>query len=255
MATDEREMRRPYAAPSNVSTVLKKTRTRNLPQVIDGDFITLAGVPEVVIGRVTEALRFIGAIGEDGRPTDDLRALQSASDDEYKEVLGNMIRRAYQEDFDRVNPAEDTQAAIVGAFRRYQPRSQTARMVMLFLGLCREAGIPVLEAPRERQMRQAATRRTPRAVQGSAQMVGVGRLTARRTVVRKDSSPAPTPQDGLLFGLTEEDVAVLEEDDFQEVWTALGKVARARARAKHQPADQAVPAEPGKDQEPQSGEG
>lgn len=39
---------------------------------------------------------------------------------------------------------------------------------------------------------------------------------------------------GVLFGVTEDDVAALDEAEFNEVWTALGKVARARARAKKQ---------------------
>jgi hypothetical protein len=37
---------------------------------------------------------------------------------------------------------------------------------------------------------------------------------------------------GVLFGVTEEDVATLSEDDFNAVWSALGKVARARSLAK-----------------------
>jgi hypothetical protein len=41
-------------------------------------------------------------------------------------------------------------------------------------------------------------------------------------------SSAPASQ---LFGITESDIAVLDDSDFNEVWAALGKVARARARA------------------------
>jgi hypothetical protein len=33
-----------------------------------------------------------------------------------------------------------------------------------------------------------------------------------------------------LFGLTDDDVSRLSDKEFEEVWTALGKVARARAR-------------------------
>jgi hypothetical protein len=36
----------------------------------------------------------------------------------------------------------------------------------------------------------------------------------------------------LLFGVTEDDIAVLSDDEFDEVWAALGKVARARSRVK-----------------------
>ena len=48
----------------------------------------------------------------------------------------------------------------------------------------------------------------------------------------------PRFEAGLLFGVTEGDIAALAEDEFAEVWTALGKVARARARKSQQPASQ-----------------
>jgi len=41
----------------------------------------------------------------------------------------------------------------------------------------------------------------------------------------------PAPSDGLLFGVTVDDIAALPDEDFQTVWEALGKVARARARS------------------------
>lgn len=40
--------------------------------------------------------------------------------------------------------------------------------------------------------------------------------------------------DGILFGLTENDAAILSDEDFDAVWSALGKVARARAKANKQ---------------------
>ena len=49
---------------------------------------------------------------------------------------------------------------------------------------------------------------------------------------RASSSAPPAAATGLLFGVTEDDVAALDESEFSEVWMALGKVARARAKAK-----------------------
>jgi hypothetical protein len=37
-----------------------------------------------------------------------------------------------------------------------------------------------------------------------------------------------------VFGITEDDIAVLNEREFEEVWAALGKVVRAKARAKQE---------------------
>jgi hypothetical protein len=222
----DEEQRRPYAATSNVLAVLHRARTRNLPEVIDDDFFRLVGVPDVVFGRVRQALRFIGAILEDGRPADVFRSLAAASDEEFRTLLAGMIRDAYRDDFGRIDPSQDTQAQITNAFRRYRPRSQTSRMVMLFLGLCREAGIPLLDAPRERSMQN-----------GQARPKTIASLPARKKdrslpgrPEKPSTAPAPTSAPGILFGVSEADVALLDDQDFQEVWDALGKVARARAR-------------------------
>ena len=225
MQTPLDEQRRPYAPPANVLAILQRARSRNLPDHINDDFLSLAGVSEGARGRVMDALRFLGLVSEDDRPSEALRALSSATDDEYPALLAGVVRDAYRQDFDRVNPSEDSQAKIVGAFRPYRPRSQTARMVMLFLGLCREAGIPVSDAPRERQMKSSPS--PPRRETKTTDRRGSDFAPPAAGVL--GSRPSPT-----LFGVTEEDIAVLNEQEFNEVWGALGKVARARARAKKQ---------------------
>ncbi|HSW41792.1 MAG TPA: DUF5343 domain-containing protein [Patescibacteria group bacterium] len=229
------DRQRPYAAAANVIAVLRRVRARNLPDRIDNDFLRVAGVPENVFGRVTNALRFLGLIGPDDRPTDLLRSISSAPEQEYRDLLSGVLHEAYREDFARINPADDTQAQIVDSFTPYQPRSQTSRMVMLFLGLCREAGIPVSEAPRERAMRNGPVRSR-------------GRTTVTRTasdsVRTRDGGAAsrnPATAPGGLAGLTEADLARLDQATFTELWQALGK-AFYQARVVNMPAE-AAPAE------------
>jgi hypothetical protein len=224
------DLRRPYAAAANVMAVLDRTRRINLPERVNADFLEIVGIPEVSRGRVLEALRFLGFIGEDYRPTDVLRAYAGAPDDEVRDLLAAAIRDAYSDDFGRVNPAEDTQARIIAAFRRYQPRSQTNRMVMLFLGLARSAGIPVQDAPRERGM----------------QAERPARQTGTRTAARHQRNAAPSDRSGrtpvtsnahaaedvdALFGQLARELTALPAADFQTAWKALGDVAVARAKA------------------------
>jgi hypothetical protein len=184
----------------------------------------------VVFGRVSQALRFLGLVYEDGRPSDKFQALAGAPDDKYKELLDKIIREAYRAEFGMIDPGKDTQSKIMNAFQPYQPRSQTMRMVMLFLALCREAGIPVLDAPRQRQMKETPNRKTKTSGQDKAN----NRDRAKTDDVKRPTSSSQ-PQDGYLFGVTEDDIAILDESgEFDEVWLALGKVAKARARAKKQ---------------------
>jgi Family of unknown function (DUF5343) len=213
---------RPYAATANVISVIERARTRNLPEAVTNDFLRLAGISDNVFGRVQQALKFLGLVYEDGRPTEMLESIAGASDTEYKQMLAGAIRQAYAEDFERIDPAMDAQGKVVDAFKRYEPRSQTARMVMLFLGLCREAGIPLLDAPRERKM-ASSSRRAPKPKTGGNNAI------RQRESQNGHSGGMDT---GTRFMLTDDDIAVLDEDEFNEVWSALGKVARARARKK-----------------------
>jgi hypothetical protein len=140
---------RPYAAPSNVIDILKRLRSRNLPDRIDADYLRAAGVPDGSIYRVVFALKFLGLV-EDDMPTSDLRSIATSTDEEYRGILERLVRTAYRDVFEVVDPAEDGADKIANLFRRYVPASQRDRMVVFFLGMCREAGIPTLDAPRQR---------------------------------------------------------------------------------------------------------
>jgi hypothetical protein len=226
--------RRPYAATANVLAVINRARSRNLPDSVGNDFLRIAGVPDAVFGRVTEALRFLGLVSEDQAPTELLRNLGAAPEDQYRQLLAGALQEAYHADFEAIDPVQDSQGQVIDQFRRYEPRSQTSRMVMLFLGLAREAGIPVRDAPRERPMR---TRRTT----GSSRPTRSTALTAPRARGRgQESAPASTG----LFGLTEADVAKLDDAEFADVWTALGKIARARLRPAIQDDEDTADTEP-----------
>jgi len=220
---------RPYAAPANIIAVIGRARTRNLPEVINNDLLRIAGVPEGAQYRVMQTLQFLGLIHEDGRPSETFEALSGATQDQYRELLEKVIREAYRSEFNVIDPGQDPQSKIIDAFRPYKPRSQIARMVMLFQGLCREGGIPVLDVPRERRMKETKPKRvktiteTPSTSIESRKVIKQGTETTMRHV-------APT----LLFGVTDEDISSLDESEFDEVWSALGKVAKARARAKRE---------------------
>jgi hypothetical protein len=229
----EARQRRPYAATANVIAVLNRARSRNLPETIGNDFLRIAGIPEAVFGRVTEAVRFLGLVNEDQTPSDLLRSIAAAPDEEYRDLLATTIRTAYRDDFAQVDPGQDSQPQVVGQFQRYEPRSQVARMVMLFLGLCREAGIPVRDVPRERQMQQARPGRTmsqprPRSSQKTAR-------EDRRPQTPLDPAPAGAP-----LGMTEADIANLTDQEFDTVWSAIGTATRALALARARANQQAV---------------
>ena len=150
---------RPYPPPSNVSAIISRLRNRNLPDRIDGEYLKDAGVPDGTNTRTLFALRFLGLIEQTGEPTPALQAIGVSTDEEYQANLASLVRHAYAEVFATVDPATDSQVVIVNFFRRYTPASQRERMVVFFLGMCREAGIPTLDVPRQRASKASAPSR------------------------------------------------------------------------------------------------
>ena len=151
---EDEASKRPYASPGNIRDVLRRYRAVNLPQVISPTDLSVAGVPENVYHRVTFALKFLGMVTDKGQPTQEWKTLCAATDEDYVTQLAAMVRHAYAEVFQRVNPATDPQEIVRQAFQPYTPKSQIDRMVTFFLTMCAEAGIATVDAPKNRPTRR-----------------------------------------------------------------------------------------------------
>lgn len=163
MMSERSDRVRPYAATGNVTDLLKRYRSLNLPQAIDKTDLRTAGIPEPNISRTYAALRFLGLLSDANEPTDAWRALANSPPDDYQAQLAALLRSAYADVFSRVDPAEDSQQQVRQAFQPYEPKSQLDRMVSFFLGMCAEAGIATLDAPKRRPTKAQALRSRSRA--------------------------------------------------------------------------------------------
>ncbi len=201
---NEADTNRPYAPPSNVVALLHRLRSRNLPEQVDAEYLRDAGISEGTVNRALFAIRFLGLVDEAGAPTQALRAINSATDEEYQATLAGLVRNAYADVFNVINPAEDPQERILNVFRRFTPASQRSRMVIFYLGMCRGAGIPTLDTPRQRGMAEprAAARRSTRPREQRAD--GSARQTPRRS---GSMNPA---LEGLISALPPEGTAFSE---------------------------------------------
>jgi hypothetical protein len=145
----------PYAPVEPVMRVIRRFRERSLPDAITRKTLPTLGIAEGNADRVEKALLFLGLIDEGGHRTQSFERLGKASTDEYPEVLAEVVRAAYAAILTIVNPGQDTDIAINDAFRPYEPSGQRARMVSLFIGLCKEAliieGGPLKRQPKAKQ--------------------------------------------------------------------------------------------------------
>jgi hypothetical protein len=131
----------PYAPPKHVLGVLGRYRHKGLATPFSKELFERLGVPDAYANRTLRAFRLLDLVGEDGEPTEALRALRLAREEEYQPRLEQVIRTAYQPVFEVADPATDGEQAVLDAFRHFEPAAQRHRMVTLFLALCEEAGI------------------------------------------------------------------------------------------------------------------
>jgi hypothetical protein len=160
----------PYAPPSAVVNIINRYRDYGFATPFTLETLMKAGISDSLAPRTLQAMKLLDLIDEDGNPTQEFVDLSKAKSDEYEARLAAVIRAAYAEVFSFVDPATDPMVRIEDAFRDYKPKSQRGRMVSLFLGLCREAGIPVKSAKKsqegggERPPRPRPVRAAPRQV-------------------------------------------------------------------------------------------
>ena len=195
---------RPYAPPSNIVAVLKRLRSRKLPERIDTDYVNDAGIPGGTTARTLSGLRFLGLIDEGGVPSEDLRAIQKSTDEEYKAILSDRVKAAYAEVFGVLDPAEDSQDKILNFFRRYEPASQRPRMVIFFLGMCRESGIATVDVPRQRAMggqSSAISRSQPAAPRSQPLPKDIGGGDRRARTATAQEFPIHPALEGLMRSL------------------------------------------------------
>jgi hypothetical protein len=150
----------PYAPTENVLRILNKARAGSLRGTIDVPYLTQLGIEQSMAPRSVRALRFLGFIQDDGNPTSLLEQYIRASDEDAHALLKGAIERSYAMILRAVDPSTDTRAKVFNAFRTMKPQGQWERMVTLFLGLCRAAGMEVKEAPPTRSGRLDSPRET-----------------------------------------------------------------------------------------------
>lgn len=238
MATES--SRRPYGPYAHLEAFLERIRARNLPGVVDTDFLNLVQIPRDRQGLLREALEFLSLVDEEGAPTTLLSKYAGTTEEEAQGVLQDALRSAYASDFEQIDPTKDSQAEMRNWFQRYEPRSATGKMVTFYLGACRQAGIEVKDPPRERKIQtgKASTGKS-RSRQGAAtSKSGSGSGTTpdprRPGRTAADSQPDSPIDARVLVSVTNDDIAELDDKDFADVWSALGKIIRRRAQREQQ---------------------
>jgi len=136
----------PYSPTSPVLAIVQGYRSRGWSPPFNLDLVQKAGVTASLAPRVLQSLRLLDLIDGDGNPTPAFEGLRRVPQSDFQTALAAIIKTAYAEVFQFVDPATETDERIRDQFRSYEPLGQLNRMVSLFLGLCVEAGLRTADA-------------------------------------------------------------------------------------------------------------
>lgn len=152
----------PYSPVAHVLKAIDQYRRMGTSPISKENLMRI-GLPDTYANRALRSLKMLDLVDDEGSPTASLKELRTAVDEEYRSRLEQIVRTAYGTVFEVVDPAKDSEEAVLNAFAFNTPPAQRDKMVVLFLGLCQEAGIlPPEKAPRKRSMKSAGTAAAPR---------------------------------------------------------------------------------------------
>jgi len=135
-----------------------------VPELLSNTTLTQLGIKDTLIRLVWRSLVFLGLITDEGITTPKFRALRYATDDQYGQVLSDIICDAYTDVIAVAPPESANRQQLMNAFRPYSPASQHPRMIGLFLALCAEAGMEVAQPAKRSAPRKASDGRPARSV-------------------------------------------------------------------------------------------
>jgi hypothetical protein len=228
----------PYAPLMTVLGTIRHYRRFDPPERLSTANLRVVGVSESLLPRTVAALKFLNLVRDDMTTTEQFRALRFADDEAYQTLLQGILNESYKDVLANLDLATATDTQISNAFIPFSPGGQRERMITLFLALAREAGWEIAATGKAGTVRSKADASRPRAAKARPSSQG-------RDTPKGRSEPEPRRENvarsDFLFGVTDADIAALPDDEFDDVWAALGKIAKARARARAEATAEARP--------------
>jgi hypothetical protein len=214
----------PYTAFSSIKTAVKLMKEHGLPSRIDRSVLT--NFSGAVVTQVMTALKFLGLIDGDGRPTASLKILVETIDDEntWPTQLAEVIRGAYAPlftiDLERASPSQFHEL-----FKKSYPGADDVvrKSVTFFLNATREAKIPVSPyiMKNKKPRNVFAKRRTPR--QKPTTNADVSNALNAAIVHAATPQTVTKPLEYLLLDLINQD---MEKEEREAVWTLINYLKR-----------------------------
>jgi uncharacterized protein DUF5343 len=214
MATDSKSAslpRPPYLPASTFLTTIDSWRSVRPSRVERGVLTKVAGSMQTWL---IAALKYFQLIDEDGSPTPRLDALATASDEERRKLIAEMLRRGYPFLFAKgVDISNITYSDLKKRFEQTGAQGETAvKAISFFTGMAKAAGMTV--SPFVATRRRSSSDRRKR----STGKANATRSTAPLTPFVPASNTTKTPMQVLIEML---DVTEMDKEEQAAVWTLI----------------------------------
>lgn len=222
MQRGERGALPPPYGPTQGTIASVQLLQKSSPARVDEGFLRTQGIAPRNEYKVVGALRFLGLIDDNCRPTDKAHLLKTRGAT-FTLNLQEIVREAYSGLFQEIRPREATQEAVYNYFvtRQRLGAEMATKATRFFRGVCQWAGIPL---PEETPAKRGGARTPARSgVAGPA-----GARAPRSTAGRNRKSAAPVVSlEGLplMLAITPE-TARLDEDELTDLFRKIRRAAR-----------------------------
>jgi hypothetical protein len=132
----------PYVSASALSEFFDHIRYVSTPKKVDSGLLLDYGISKGNVFAMMSALKFLGLIDREGKPTPAFSSLQVMGE-EFLSNLREVVNTAYADLLSRLDVSKDSREHIRNYFARNYSLSQSNKATILFLDLCKEAGISV----------------------------------------------------------------------------------------------------------------
>ena len=140
---DKGKRKAPYVSAAALSQFFDHIRYVSTPKKVDTGLLLDYGVAKGNVFAMMSALKFLGLVDNEGKPTPAFGSIQVMGD-EFVSNLREIVNTAYGDLFARLDVSRDSREHIRNYFSRNYSPSQSNKATILFLDLCKEAGIPVM---------------------------------------------------------------------------------------------------------------